>query len=71
MDLQEIIDREIIEAMKDLCWKQIHRFARKWHLATICIAVPSAVKAQLERDFKAAHPDLDFDDEYSKCLSEP
>ena len=70
MDLQEIIDREILEAMKDLCWKQIHRFASKWNLATICIAVPSAVKAQLERDFKAAHPELNFDEEWSKCLDE-
>ena len=70
MDVQETIDREILEAMKDLCWKQIHRFAQKWHLATICIALPGAVKEQLERDFRAAHPDLNFEEEWSKCLDE-
>lgn len=70
MDLQEIIDREILQSMRDLRWKQIYRFAEKWKLATICIAVPSAVKAQLERDFRAAHPDLDFEAEWTKCLDE-
>ena len=57
MDLSEIIDREILNSMRDLLWKQIHRFAQKWNLATICIAVPSAVKEQSERDFRAAHPE--------------
>ena len=70
MDVQETIDREILEAMKELCWKQIYRFAQKWKLATICIAVPSAVKEQLERDFRAAHPELNFEEEWSKCLDE-
>ena len=70
MDVQETIDHEILEAMKDLCWKQIHRFAQKWDLATICIALPSAVKEQLERDFRAAHPELNFEEEWSKCLDE-
>lgn len=70
MDIQETIDREIMESMRDLLWKQIHRFAKKWNLATICIAVPGAVKAQLERDFRAAHPDLDFEAEWSKCFDE-
>ena len=68
MNMQEVIDREILN---DIIRKNNEKFARKWSLATICIAVPSAVKAQLEKDFKAAHPDLDFDDEYSKCLREP
>ena len=70
MDLSDTIDREILKSMRDLLWKQIYRFAQKWDLATICIAVPSAVKEQLERDFSAAHPDLDFDEEYGKCLRE-
>lgn len=70
MDIQEMIDQEILNSMRDLAWKQIYRFAQKWNLATICIAVPSAVKEQLERDFRAAHPDLDFEKEWSKCLDE-
>ena len=70
MDLQETIDREILNSMKDLLWKQIYRFAQKWDLATICIAVPSLVKEQLERDFRAAYPDQDFEKEWSKCLDE-
>ena len=70
MDLSEIIDREILNSMRDLLWKQIHRFAQKWKLATICIAVPSAVKEQLERDFRAAHPELNFEEEWSKCFDE-
>ena len=70
MDLSDTIDREILKSMRDLLWKQIYRFAQKWNLATICIAVPSAVKEQLERDFRAAHPDLIFDAEWSKCLDE-
>ena len=67
MDMQEMIDREILN---DIISKNNNKFARKWHLATICIAVPSAVKEQLKRDFTAAHPDLDFDEEYGKCLRE-
>lgn len=67
MDLQEQIDREILN---DIISKNNSKFARKWHLATICIAVPSAVKEQLKRDFTAEHPDLDFDEEYGKCLNE-
>lgn len=70
MDIQEAIDQEILNSMRDLCWKQIYRFAAKWNLATICIAARSAVKEQLERDFRAAHPDLDFEEEWSKCLDE-
>ena len=70
MNVQETIDHEILEAMKDLCWKQIYRFAQKWKLATICIALPGAVKEQLECDFRAEHPDLDFEEEWSKCLDE-
>ena len=70
MNVQETIDHEILEAMKDLCWKQIYRFASKWNLATICIALPGAVKEQLERDFRAAHPELNFEEEWSKCLDE-
>ena len=70
MDMQDLMamDREIID---EIIRKNNEKFARKWKLATICIAVPSAVKAQLERDFNAAHPDLDFNKEYGKCLSEP
>ena len=70
MDMQDLMamDREILD---EIIRKNNEKFARKWNLATICIAVPSAVKAQLERDFKAAHPDLDFNEEYGKCLSEP
>ena len=69
MDMSELMamDREILN---DIIRKNNEKFARKWSLATICIAVPSAVKAQLERDFKAAHPDLDFNEEYGKCLRE-
>ena len=67
MNMQEVIDREILN---DIIRKNNSKFARKWSLATICIAVPSAVKEQLKRDFTAAHPDLDFDNEYGKCLSE-
>lgn len=67
MNMQEMIDREILN---DIIRKNNEKFARKWSLATICIAVPSAVKAQLERDFMAAHPDLDFEEEWSKCLEE-
>ena len=67
MNMQEMIDREILN---DIVRKNNEKFARKWNLATICIAVPSAVKAQLERDFNAAHPELNFEEEYGKCLSE-
>lgn len=70
MDIQETIDREILESMKDLLWKQIRRFAQKWNLVTIFIAVPSAVKEQLERDFRAAYPELSFEEEWSKCFDE-
>lgn len=70
MDMNELMamDHEILD---EIISKNNEKFARKWHLGIICIAVPSAVKAQLERDFKASHPDLDFNEEYGKCLSEP
>ena len=68
MNMQEIIDREILN---NIISKNNKKFGRKWNLGIICITDPSAVKAQLEKDFKAAHPDLDFDEEYGKCLSEP
>ena len=68
MNMQEMIDREILN---DIIRKNNEKFARKWKLGIICITLPSAVKAQLEKDFKAAHPDLDFNEEYGKCLSEP
>lgn len=68
-DMQELLamDHEILD---DIIRKINTRFAKKWRLAVICIAVPSAVKAQLKIDFEAAHPDLDFDKEYGKCLEE-
>lgn len=69
MDMSELLamDHEILD---EIIRKNNEKFARKWNLATICIAVPSLVKAQLERDFNAAHPELDFGEEYGKCLSE-
>lgn len=70
MDIQEAIDREILNSMRDLCWKQCYQFAEKWNLPTITVADLKAVKEQLERDFRAAHPDLDFEEEWSKCLDE-
>lgn len=68
-NMQELLsmDHEILDEM---IRKNNIKFAKKWNLATICIAVPSAVKAQLKIDFEAAHPDLDFDKEYGKCLEE-
>lgn len=70
MDASEEIDQEILKAMCDLCWKQCYQFAEKWNLPTITVADLKAVKEQLERDFRAAHPDLDFEEEWSKCLDE-
>lgn len=68
MNMQEMIDREIIN---NIISKNNKKFSRKWNLGIICITDPSAVKAQLQRDFKTAHPDLDFNEEYGKCLREP
>lgn len=70
MNMQEMMDQKVRKLMEELAWKQCHKFARKWNLATICIADPDAVRSQLENDFRAAHPDLDFDEEWSKCLKE-
>jgi len=69
MDMSELMamDHEILD---EIIRKNNEKFARKWNLATICIAVPSLVKAQLKRDFNAAHPELNFEEEYGKCLSE-
>lgn len=69
MDINELMamDHEILD---EIIRKNNEKFARKWNLATICIAVPSLVKEQLKRDFNADHPDLDFDEEYGKCLRE-
>lgn len=50
----------------DLLWKHIYKFASKFNLATICVAIPAAVKHQLEMDFAAAYPDLNFDEEWQK-----
>lgn len=70
MDMQELIDHEILKAMKDLCWKQCHRFAEKWKFPTIATADLETARSELERSFKIAYPDLDFDKEWSKCLDE-
>ena len=61
------MDHEILD---EIIRKNNEKFARKWNLATICIALPGAVKEQLERDFRAAHPELNFEEEWSKCLDE-
>lgn len=47
MDMQDLMamDHEILD---EIIRKNNEKFARKWDLATICIAVPSAVKEQLE-----------------------
>lgn len=68
MDLSEAIDQEILKSMCDLCWKQCYRFAEKWNLPTKTVADLKAVRDQLERDFRAAHQDLDFDEEWRKCF---
>lgn len=54
----------------DLLWKNIYKFASKWKLATICVAVPEAVLGQLKRDFAAAYPDKDFETEWETCKAE-
>ena len=71
MNSSEEIDKEILKAMCDLCWKQCYQFAEKWNLPTITVADLKAVRDQLERDFRAAHQDLDFDEEWKKCFLEP
>ena len=70
MDMQEMIDQEILKSMYDLCWKQCYRFAEKWSLPARTTAVLETVRTQLERDFRAAHPELEFDEEWSKCFYE-
>lgn len=56
---------EVIKGLtNDLLWKQINKFASKWNLATICVAIPCYVKEQLKRDFIKAYPDKDFDTEW-------
>lgn len=70
MDMQELIDKEILKSMVDLCWKQCRRFAEKWKLQTVTTTVLETARARLERDFKAAQPDLSFDEEWSKCFEE-
>lgn len=69
MDMNELMamDHEILD---EIIRKNNEKFARKWSLATICIAVPSLVKEQLQRDFRAAYPDQDFEKEWSKCFDE-
>ena len=69
MDMSELIDQEILKSMMDLCWKQCHRFAEKFHFSVQTTSLEAA-KGQLERDFSAAHPDLSFEDEWSKCFDE-
>ena len=69
-EMQDEIDKEILKEMNDLFWKQCQKFAAKWNLATITISVPEAVRSQLERDFRAIHPDLDFEEEWLKSLKE-
>lgn len=51
---------------RDLLWKHIFKFASKFNLATLCVAVPEVVKYRLERDFVAAYPNLNFDEEWQK-----
>jgi hypothetical protein len=70
MDLQELIDQEILKSMKDLCWKQCHRFAEKWNFPAITTNALETARIHLEHEFRAAHPDLDFEKEWSKCFDE-
>lgn len=70
MDMQDTIDQEILKRMFDLRWKQCHRFSEKWNFGAITITVLETARAKLERDFRAAYPDLDFDREWSKCFDE-
>lgn len=70
MGMSELIDQEILNAMCDLCWKQCRRLVEKWNLSAITATVLETARDQVERDFKAAHPDLDFDKEWSKCFDE-
>jgi len=50
----------------DLLWKHIYKFASKFNLATLCIAIPEAAKCRLAMDFAAAYPNLNFDEEWQK-----
>lgn len=50
----------------DLLWKHIYKFASKFNLATICIAILAPVKHRLEMDFAAAYPELNFEEEWQK-----
>lgn len=55
---------------RDLLWKHIYKFAGKFNLATICIAIPEPAKHQLELDFGAAYPNLNFEEEWQKVIKE-
>lgn len=70
MDMSELIDQEILKAMCDLGWMQCRRLVEKWNLPAIETTDLETARDQVERDFIAAHPDLDFDKEWSKCLEE-
>ena len=59
---------ELKNLYDNLQWKHINKFASKWNLATICIAIPEAVVAQLRVDFAATYPDKSFDVEWQKIV---
>ena len=63
-----MISCELNQLLKDLQWKHINKFASKWKLATICIAIPEAVVAQLQIDFESTYPDKSFDVEWQKIV---
>ena len=63
-----MIDHEPNQLLRDLQWKHINKFASKWNLATICIAIPEAVVAQLQIDFDSTYPDKSFDVEWQKIV---